>query len=187
MFYNRCALLYIASLQIYCVLCLFMTCDNVYCYPNCAHVKVHLITGCHAEARWCMAQGLGMWELWTVINPNFPSILCPQSHLEQRTSFRCSPDIKQSKRISICRGRLPTAWVLALLVIHCLLTITSKKLVKSFIVRASSPSRPDLKQSSNSVFIWNNIHDTFSIRTRPGYNNRFMLKIFFYGVKRMYM
>jgi len=36
------------------------TCDTDGCNPGCAHVKVHLMTGCHAEARSRAAQGSGI-------------------------------------------------------------------------------------------------------------------------------
>ena len=152
--YNCCALLYIASLQIYSVLCLFITCDNVYYKPNCARVKVHLITACHAEAQSRKAQGSAMWEFWMVISPNFPSILCSQKSFRTENIIQVFTRYQVAKWVSTCRGRLPTAWVLALLVIHCSLTINSMKLVKWVIVRASSPSGPDHNQSLNSAFVW---------------------------------
>ena len=141
-------------LKIFCVSCLFMTCDNDYYKSNCAHIKVHLMTGCHAEAQSRKAQGSGMWEVWTVITPNFPSILCPQKSFRTENIVQFFTRYQAAKQLSICRGRLPIAWVLALLVICCLITINSMKLVKWVIVRASNPSRPDLNQSSNSAFVW---------------------------------
>ena len=125
------------------------------------------MTGCHAEECSRAAQGSGIWELWTVISPKFSTHSMSTTTASYTKYTSSSPDAEQSRPPTLHWGRLPNAWVLALLVtsllalnklhILCINELLSEPAVlySQILTRVRAPPPPG-----------NNIHDTFPIGTR---------------------
>jgi len=107
------------------------------------------MTGCHAEAQSRAAQGSGIWELWTVISPKFSTHFVLTTVVSNIIYGSSSPDVQQLGLPGLRPGRSPTAWVLALLITSLL---AHNKLYILYFVGASSPTQPDLNQSSSPAF-----------------------------------
>ena len=140
---------------------------------------MHLVTECHAEARSRAAQGSGIWELWAVISRNFSTHSMSTTITSNTKHSSSSPDAEQSRLPNLHWDRLPTTWSSALLVtsllalnklhIHCINELLSEPAVlhSQVLTRVRAPPPPG-----------NNIYDTFSIGTRPGYNIRQFITAF---------
>jgi len=69
------------------------------CNLNCPRVKVHLVTGCHAEALSRAAQGLRERGLWTLTSNNLPYFEAEESKLVRGESVTISGRVVNAFRI----------------------------------------------------------------------------------------
>jgi len=107
------------------------------------------MTGYHAEAQSRAAKSSGIWELWTVISPKFSTHFVLTTVVSNIIYGSSSPDVQQLGLPGLRPGRSQTAWVLALLITSLL---AHNKLYILYFVGASSPTQPDLNQSSSPAF-----------------------------------